>query len=188
MLSVEMDDAAAAANTPQPEPAATESALPEPVERVSAFLVTAGAEACLHEFSEPTPTAEAAARAVGCAPDQIVKSLIFLCDSEPTLVMVSGAARADDAKIREVMGASAVKIAKPAVVLDRTGFEVGGVAPFPLPQIGAALCDHGLLNHPVIWAGAGSDRHMVALTPHDLMRLARARPADVSAPPPAVPG
>ena len=185
MLLVEMDDPGAAVGPPHLEPARGDRTLPEPVQRVSAFLESAGVEACLHEFSEGAATAEAAARAVGCETDQIVKSLIFICDNEPTLVMVSGASRADDAKIREIIGAAAVKIAKPAVVLDRTGFEVGGVAPFPLPKVKTALCDHRLLSHPVVWAGAGSASYMLALAPHDLIRLAHARPADVSARPAA---
>ena len=184
MLRVEMDEPQAAAGPPDPEPAIVDPTLPEPVARVSAFLESAGVEACLHEFAESSATAEAAARAVGCETDQIVKSLIFMCDSEAALVMVSGAARADDEKIREAIGASAVKIAKPAVVLEYTGFEVGGVAPFPLPKIATALCDHRLLNHGVVWAGAGSTSHVVALAPHDLIRLAQARPADVSSHPP----
>jgi len=181
MLRIEMDVSGAAADAPEPEPVEGDPSLPEAVQRVSVFLEASGVEACLHEFSEGTPTAEAAARAVGCETDQIVKSLIFICDAEPVLVMVPGGSRADDAKVREVTGATAVKIAKPAVVLDRTGFEVGGVAPFPLPQITTALCDHRLLNYPVVWAGAGSERHMVALAPHDLIRLAGARPADIGA-------
>lgn len=182
MLRGEMEGGDTTSRASGAETPEGDAALPEPVQRVSSFLESSGVEACLHEFPEGTPTAEAAARAAGCGTAQIVKSLIFICDSEATLVMVSGASRADDEKIREATGASAVKIAKPAVVLDRTGFEVGGVAPFPLPGIRTALLDNSLLGHPVVWAGAGSERHMVALTPHDLLRLARARPADVGKP------
>lgn len=165
------------------QPAATgDNAVPEAVRRVASLLAAAGVEARLHEFPAGTPTAAAAAKAVGCAVDQIVKSLIFVCDGEAALVMVSGSGRADDAKIAEAVGASTVRIAKPDVVRDRTGFEVGGVAPFPLPRVGKALCDRRLLGHEVVWAGAGSDRHMVALAPHDLVKLANARAADISIP------
>ena len=50
-------------------------AWPEPVERVSAILREAGAEARLEEFATGTPTAEDAARAVGCELRRIVKAL-----------------------------------------------------------------------------------------------------------------
>ncbi len=164
-----------------PPAAPDDDAVPEAVRRVADVLVGAGVEARLHEFLESTPTATAAARAIGCGPDQIVKSLIFVCDGDPALVMVSGSSRADDAKIAKAVGAKSVKIAKPAVVFDRTGFEVGGVAPFPLPNIRTAICDRRLLGRDVVWAGAGSVRHMVALAPHDLVKLSSARAADVSA-------
>src|SRR5215208_812194 len=52
---------------------------PEPVQRVSTFLQAAAVEARVEEFPEGTPTAEAAARAVGCEISQIVKSLVFVC-------------------------------------------------------------------------------------------------------------
>ena len=50
---------------------------PEPVERVSRYLHDAGAEASIEEFAAGTPTAADAARAIGCAPGRIVKSLVF---------------------------------------------------------------------------------------------------------------
>ena len=62
-----------------------------------------------------------------------------------------------------------------------TGFPAGGVAPFPLPGIETVLVDRSLLVHELVWIGAGSNRHMAALAPPDLVRLARARPADVAA-------
>ena len=55
-------------------------AWPEPVERVSAALRAAGAEARIEEFAAGTPTAEDAAAAVGCELRRIVKSLLFDCD------------------------------------------------------------------------------------------------------------
>jgi prolyl-tRNA editing enzyme YbaK/EbsC (Cys-tRNA(Pro) deacylase) len=52
------------------------------------------------------------------------------------------------------------------------------VAPFPLPGIQTVLIDGSLMAHEVVWIGAGSSRHMAALAPADLVRLARARPVD----------
>ena len=36
-----------------------------------------------------------------------------------------------------------------------------------------------LLSHQIVWIGAGSDKHMAALAPGELVRLSRARPMDV---------
>ena len=119
----------------------TTESWPEPVARVAAAIAAEGAEARIHEFREGTPTAEAAATAVGCDLEQIVKSLVFWCDATPVLVMVSGPRRADSERVREACGAEAARIARPEHVLELTGFEVGGVAPFPLPNIQVALID-----------------------------------------------
>jgi prolyl-tRNA editing enzyme YbaK/EbsC (Cys-tRNA(Pro) deacylase) len=97
--------------------------------------------------------------------------------------MVAGSRRADPEKVARATGCAAARIAPPAVVKAITGFEVGGVAPFPLPLVEDALIDRSLLAWKLVWVGAGSDRHMAALAPPELLRLTRARPADVTADP-----
>ena len=154
------------------------TAWPEAVERVAGFLRDARAEARVEEFAQGTPTAEEAANAVGCDLSQIVKSLVFECDGRAVLVMVPGDRRADRAKVARATGSARVKVAAPDEVARATGFEAGGVAPFPLPRIDTVLVDKSLLNYDVVWIGAGSRSHMAALAPADLVRLARANPVD----------
>jgi prolyl-tRNA editing enzyme YbaK/EbsC (Cys-tRNA(Pro) deacylase) len=151
---------------------------PEPVERVARFLREARAEARIEEFPEGTPTAEDAARAVGCELAQIVKSLILLCDGRPVLVMVPGDRRADLDKVAKALRCGRLKVAGPDDVLRATGFRAGGVAPFPLPRVPEVLIERSLVTHELVWFGAGSSRHMAALAPTDLVRLARARAVD----------
>jgi prolyl-tRNA editing enzyme YbaK/EbsC (Cys-tRNA(Pro) deacylase) len=151
---------------------------PEPVERVAAFLREAGAEARLEEFPEGTPTARAAAAAVGCELSQIVKSLVFDCEGEPIVVLVPGDRRADPAKIAAAASCARARVAPPALVQEATGFEPGAVAPFPLPRVDQVLIDRTLLAHDLVWIGAGSAAHMAGLAPSELVRLARARPMD----------
>jgi prolyl-tRNA editing enzyme YbaK/EbsC (Cys-tRNA(Pro) deacylase) len=153
-------------------------AWPEPVQRVVRFLEDAAVEARVEEFADGTPTAEDAARAVGSALGQIVKSLVFLCDGRPVLVMVPGDRRADPAKVRSAAGCTRAKVAGPDDVLRATGFEPGAVAPFPLAAIQGVFVDQSLLAHEVVWIGAGSTRHMAALAPADLVRLTRGQAID----------
>jgi prolyl-tRNA editing enzyme YbaK/EbsC (Cys-tRNA(Pro) deacylase) len=42
------------------------------------------------------------------------------------------------------------------------------------------LLERGLLRHTVVWAGAGTAKHVVGLTPVDLARLTHAEIADIS--------
>jgi Cys-tRNA(Pro)/Cys-tRNA(Cys) deacylase len=151
---------------------------PEPVERVAAFLRTAGAEARLEELESGTATAEDAARAAGCPLAQIVKSIVVVCDQRPVLVLVPGDRRADLEKIAGAAGAAEARIARAAEVEAATGFAPGSVAPFPLPRIKTVLIDRTLLTHDLVWIGAGSPSHLAALPPAELVRLARALPMD----------
>ena len=154
---------------------------PAAVERVATALRESRVEARVEEFSTPTPTAQAAADAVGCELGQIVKSLVFECDSRPVLVMVPGDRRADPAKIAAATGARRARVAGPAQVARATGFETGGVAPFPLARIDTVLIEQTLLTHELVWIGAGSRRHMAVLASADLIRMTRARAVDAVA-------
>jgi Cys-tRNA(Pro) deacylase len=155
------------------------STWPEPVERVAGFLRTTGAEARLEEFPLGTPTAEAAAEAAGCGLDQIVKSLVFVSDDGPVVALVPGDRRGDAAKVARAVGASSARIAHAREVEEATGFSPGGVAPFPLPPECRVVMEQSLISHDVVWAGAGSERHMVRLSPRELARLTRAQAADL---------
>jgi prolyl-tRNA editing enzyme YbaK/EbsC (Cys-tRNA(Pro) deacylase) len=153
---------------------------PEPVERVAAVLRAKSVDARLEEFADGTPTAAAAAVAVGCEVDEIVKSLVFICDGRPMLALVPGDRRADEAKVAAAAGARQARVARPDEVLAATGFEPGGVAPFPAPGIAQVLMAGELLVHDRVWIGAGSEQHMAGLAPTDLARLTRARTAELS--------
>jgi Cys-tRNA(Pro) deacylase len=154
---------------------------PEPVERVAAFLREAGVESRIEEFESGTPTAEDAARAVGCRLGQIVKSLVFDCDGTPVLVMIPGDRRADARKVARAVGCRLAKVAGPDEVRAATGFEPGAVAPFPLARVSRVLVDRQILVQDGVWIGAGSPRHLATLAPADLVRLAKAEPMDAVA-------
>jgi prolyl-tRNA editing enzyme YbaK/EbsC (Cys-tRNA(Pro) deacylase) len=151
---------------------------PEPVERVAAVLRGRAVDARLEEFGEGTPTAAAAAAAIGCEPAEIVKTLVFVCDGLPVLALLPGDRRADAAKVAAAAKARGARIARPEEVFAVTGFEPGAVAPFPVPQASRVLLERELLRHQTVWVGAGSTRHMAGLSPLDLVRLTGAEPGD----------
>jgi prolyl-tRNA editing enzyme YbaK/EbsC (Cys-tRNA(Pro) deacylase) len=156
---------------------------PEPVERVSAFLRAAAVDARIEEFSEGTPTAREAAHAVGCELGQIVKSLVLVCDGAYVLALVPGDRRADEDAVRAAVGATEVRVAKPAEVLHATGFEPGAVAPFPRRAVTQTLMDTSFFVHEEVWVGAGSSSHMASLGPAELQRLSGARSLDLGGKP-----
>ena len=156
------------------------SSWPEPVARVSAFLRAAAVDARIEEFTEGTPTAREAARAVGCELAQIVKSVVLVCDGAYVLALVPGDRRADEDAIKALVGAQDVRIARAEEVLHATGFEPGAVAPFPQRAVTQTLMDSSFFAHEEVWVGAGTSSHMASLRPAELLKLAGARSVELA--------
>jgi Cys-tRNA(Pro) deacylase len=154
---------------------------PEPVERVAAALRAGAVDATIQEFPEGTPTAEAAARAVGCSLAEVVKSIVFICDGKVVLVLLPGDRRADEAKVAVAAGAPHARVAHAREVVAATGFQPGAVAPLGLRAGGPVLLEQTALTHERVWVGAGSETHMAGLAPSELQRLTGARTADLVA-------
>ncbi len=154
---------------------------PEAVERVAQALQAAAVDARLEEFVEPTRTAVEAAAAAGCEPNRIVKSLVFVCDDRPVLALVPGDRRADGDRVANAAGATAARVATAAEVTAATGVDPGGVSPIGVPATLRVFVDRSLLGPDPVWVGGGSERHMVAIAPTDLVRITRGEAADLAA-------
>ena len=81
-----------------------------PRERVEAALLAAGITSQVVEFDASTRTAPEAAAAVGCELGQILKTLFFLADGRPTLVLVAGDRQADTGRLAELLGVTRKKL------------------------------------------------------------------------------
>jgi len=125
------------------------------------------------EFPEGTRTAQDAAAAIGCEVGQIVKSLVFLRDGEPVLVLCSGANTVDARRL-------GLEKADADVVRRATGFAIGGVPPYGFPAPLETLVDEDLLGYDEIWAAAGTPRSVFPLTPAQLVERTGGAVAGVS--------
>ena len=72
---------------------------------------------------------------------QIVKSVVLVCDGAYVLALVPGDRRADEAGVAGAVGAHVARLARPEEVVEATGFEPGGVAPFPHHFVREVLLD-----------------------------------------------
>ncbi|MBR7677626.1 YbaK/EbsC family protein [Streptomyces daliensis] len=133
----------------------------------------------IRAFPDATRTAAQAAEAIGCELSQIVKSLIFVADGEPVLVLMDGASRVDVERVRAELGAETVRRADADLVREATGYAIGGVPPFGHLTAMRVLADRGLLVHTVVWAAAGTPHTVFALGPTDLIAHAGGSLADV---------
>ena len=78
-------------------------------------------------FDESTHTSELAAAAVGVAVAQIAKTLMFLADGAPVLVVACGDRKINTKKLGKELNAKKVRFADADSVLQITGFAPGGV-------------------------------------------------------------
>lgn len=134
----------------------------------------------IRAFPDETRTAVQAAEALGCALGQIVKSLVFVADGRPVLVLMGGADRVDPLRVRGELGAQRVERADAATVRAATGYAIGGVPPFGHVTELPALADRGLLAHAELWAAAGTPHAVLPLSPDALVTHAGARVVDVA--------
>src|SRR4029453_15741314 len=90
-----------------------DASMTDDLPRAAAAVVAAGRSLGLdldvREFPDGTRTAADAARAIGCQVDQIVKSLLFVADTEPVLVLTSGGNRVDVVKVGKERSAAVVR-------------------------------------------------------------------------------
>jgi prolyl-tRNA editing enzyme YbaK/EbsC (Cys-tRNA(Pro) deacylase) len=149
------------------------------VRRVARVLEEAGLTAEIVEMPESTRTAEEAAAAAGCELDQIAKSIVFRAVDHGTAVLfvTAGGNRVDPGKASALAGEPLGK-ADAALIRAQTGFVIGGVAPVGHLNPIRAWFDPRLLDFELIWAAAGTPRHIFPVNPADLLRLSGAAEAD----------
>ena len=123
------------------------------------------------EFPESTRTAAEAARAVGSMVGQIVKSLVFVADERPVLVLASGANRVDLEKLASLARAARVVKATADTTRAVTGFSIGGVPPVGHLTVLPVFLDETLLQHRVVYAAAGTPHAVFAIDPRALVRV-----------------
>lgn len=115
-------------------------------------------------------TVELAADAVGCTPDEIAKTLSFLVDEQPVLIVVSGSARVDNKKYKAYFHKKAKMIPWDAVE-DYTGHLPGGVCPFGAKETVQIYVDRSLEKHEIVYPAAGDENYVIRTPVSEIDRL-----------------
>lgn len=145
--------------------------------RVRAALEAAGAAAAITEMPSSTRTAAEAAAAAGCTLNQIAKSIIFRGEGSGRvlLFLTAGGNRVDPVKAASVAG-EPLGAADAALVRAETGFAIGGVAPLGHLTPPRTFWDPRLSEFELIWAAAGTPRHIFSIPPQRLLQITGAVP------------
>ena len=119
------------------------------------------------EFEESSATVDLAARAVGCAPAHIAKTLSFYVAGRPILIVTAGDARIDNKKFKAFFGEKPKMIPSEEVEA-ATGNPPGGVCPFAVRPDLPVYLDISLRRFDTVYPAAGNASSAVRLTPEEL--------------------
>jgi len=149
-------------------------------DRVRGFVRELGLESRILEFEHSTKTAQMAADAAGCELGQIVKSLVFVVDGRPIVALVAGDRRGDGDAIARATGGVRVSFADADTVREATGYAIGSVSPFDLPDGLPILIDDSLSRFDVLYPAAGTQSAMIRLNRDELLAIVGGRVARIS--------
>jgi Cys-tRNA(Pro) deacylase len=150
------------------------------VEEVRKFLTVHGLETRIHTFAKSTENAYLAAQALGVELGQIVKSVMFLADGEPVLILMSGDMNVDTKKLKKLLGVRKVRMADAETVLKVTGYVVGAVPPVAHRQAIDIHLDESLNRFAKIYPAGGTTSNMFATTFEELLSLSKAKVISVA--------
>lgn len=133
-------------------------------------------------FENSTATSQMAADNIGCELGQIAKSIVFLVEDKPVVVIISGDQRIDDRKLAALYNVSRKKVrsasAEDCIAL--TGYAPGGVPPIAHRRDDIAVyIDESLARYPMIYAAAGAHNAIMPVPFDRLMSLSKGIRADL---------
>ena len=139
------------------------------IDRFIGEAEASGLDIDIQRYPDGTRTAADAAAAVGCKIDQIVKSLVFMADVRPILILCSGARRVDEEKLAEYIGTE-IRIAGASEVRAATGYAIGGTPPLGHTVPLKTVVDPHLMEFEEIWAAAGTPDSVFPIQPKELVK------------------
>lgn len=122
-------------------------------------------------------TAVDAAASVGCHLDQIAKSIIFGANDGCALFLTAGGHQVDIARATALAGTD-LERADASVVRAVTGFAIGGVSPIGHLNPSPVWMDRRLMEFDIVWAAAGTPRHVFPIDPKVLLHITGGTLAD----------
>ncbi|MDD7051634.1 MAG: YbaK/EbsC family protein [Lachnospiraceae bacterium] len=137
------------------------------IETVKKYLQPFHLDNRIQEFSVSSATVELAAQALDCEPGRIAKSLAFLVNETPVLIVAAGDAKIDNSKYKAAFGCKA-KMLTPEQTLELIGHAVGGVCPFAVKEGVKIYLDASLKRFTTVFPACGSSNSAIELSLSEL--------------------
>ncbi len=141
------------------------------IDKVREYFKSYGMEERIREFTVSSATVALAAQALGCAPQRIAKTLSFLVQETPVLIVAAGDVKIDNSKYKKQFGTKA-KMLSPQQVSEMIGHEIGGVCPFAVNEGVKVYLDESLKRFETVFPACGSSNSAIELTIPEMEKYA----------------
>ena len=142
------------------------------IEKVKEYFKSLGIEDKILEPELSSATVELAALALGCEPKRIAKTLSFLVDEKPILIVCAGDGKVKSGKFKEYFHTKA-KMIPADKVLEYIGHDIGGVCPFAVNEGVRVYLDESLKRFQTVFPACGSSNSAIELTIEELEKYSK---------------
>lgn len=143
------------------------------IEKVKEYFKGFGIEDRVLEFETSSATVELAAKAVGCEPGRIAKTLSFKIKEDPILIVTAGDEKIDNRKYKARFETKAKMLtAQEAETL--IGHAVGGVCPFAVNEGVKVYLDESLKRFQTVFPACGSSNSAIELSVEEMEKYSAA--------------
>lgn len=133
------------------------------IERVRSFFKEQGMADRIQEFEVSSATVQLAAQALNCEPCRIAKTLSFMVEEKPILIVAAGDAKIDNPKYKAQFSTKA-KMLSPEEAEMLVGHAVGGVCPFGINEGVSVYLDESLKRFETVFPACGSSNSAIELS------------------------
>ena len=142
------------------------------IENVKSYFRQFGMDERIREFDVSSATVELASQALHCEPCRIAKTLSFLVNEVPILIVTAGDMKIDNGKYKAQFGTKA-KMLKADEVTQLVGHSIGGVCPFAVNDGVKVYIDESLKRFQTVFPACGSSNSAIELTIAELEEYSR---------------
>lgn len=133
------------------------------IENAREYLKKFNTESRVLEFDVSSATVELAAKAVGCEPQRIAKSLSFKIGDKSILIVTAGDTKIDNPKYKAKFNTKAKMLTRDEL-LETVGHDIGGVCPFGIKDGVDVYLDESLKRFTTVFPACGSANSAIELT------------------------
>lgn len=137
------------------------------IEKVRDYLKKWGLDDKILEFDVSSATVELAAKALGCEPQRIAKTLAFKVLDKSILIVTAGDTKVNNPKYKARFGMKPKMLTREELI-ETVGHDIGGVCPFAIKEGAVVYLDESLKRFTTVFPACGNSNSCIELTIEEL--------------------